>query len=508
MVFAGLGVADHARAGIQLLSPNPQRATIFTHSGWREIGDRHVYLHGGGAIGADGNAADIRVELPPALAPFKLELPEDPQIAIRASLRLLDLAEDRITVPLYGQIWRALLGDADFSIFLYGATGNFKTECAALTQSHFGRGFDARHLPASFEATANSNEELMFVSKDAVLVIDELHPAGGPAEREKLQAHAARVFRSAGNRAGRGRMKADGSTRAARPPRCAVLGTGEELSRGHSGRARCLILEIDKGDVRPPKLTLCQEDAAAGLYAQATATFVRWQASRFAEVQASFKETHKAARARLRAAHPRTADAIAQLVATYSLFMEFLLDQRILAQPEAAAFQRRIGNALEQVSRLQRQFHRDAEPIPRFVDLLMSAVGAGRAHLADLKAGAPEGRETACGWRLKTIGVGEYERDEWQPQGDCVGWIEGDDLFLDRDAAYRIAQSMVPSGGAGIGVEVTTLVRALRENNLLVATDTARRTSTVRKTILGALRDVLHLRAEALGLAEKAGGRT
>ena len=72
----------------------------------------------------------------------------------------------------------AILGGADFSTFLYGPTGVFKTELSALIEQHFGAGFDSRHLPANFTSTANASESLAFAAKDAILVVDKLHPPG------------------------------------------------------------------------------------------------------------------------------------------------------------------------------------------------------------------------------------------------------------------------------------------------------------------------------------------
>ena len=57
-----------------------------------------------------------------------------------------------------------------------------------------------------------------------------------------------------------------------------IVCTGEDLPTGQSIRARCLIGEVAKGDVDAAHLTRCQADAAAGLYAQTMAAFLRWLA--------------------------------------------------------------------------------------------------------------------------------------------------------------------------------------------------------------------------------------
>lgn len=266
VVYAGQGTADHTRVAIQLMSQSPARRTIYAHTGWRKIANDWVYLHAGGAIGAAGAVEGSEVSLPPQLSAFKLELLADSgaaKRAIAASLRVLDVGPDQITVPIYGAVWRAILGGADFSNFLYGRTGVFKTELSALIQQHFGADFDARRLPTSFTSTANTNEALAFTVKDGVLVVDELHPPASGGEREQMYRDAARLLRSQGNAAGRGRMRADGSLRPSKPPRGLILATGEELARGQSVHARLLTLEVRAGSIDAEKLTACQTDAAA-----------------------------------------------------------------------------------------------------------------------------------------------------------------------------------------------------------------------------------------------------
>ena len=106
-----------------------------------------------------GPVADVEVSLPHQLQHYRL--PDPPtentlQEAIRASLEILDVAGDTVTVPILAGVYRAVLGLYDLSIFICGETGAGKTEVATLGQQHFGAGMDARHLPASWESTANS----------------------------------------------------------------------------------------------------------------------------------------------------------------------------------------------------------------------------------------------------------------------------------------------------------------------------------------------------------------
>ena len=284
VVFAGMGTKDHLRAALQLLSGDVPPRTIFRHVGWRKVGDAWVYLHAGGAIGADDLADDLPVSLPEPMAAYHLPAPSegsDLQHAIRASLGMLQLGPERATFSILSGVYRAVLGDTDFGLHMAGPTGCFKSEVAALAQQHFGPGMDARHLPANWSSTGNALEALAFTAKDALLVVDDFCPTGSAADVQRYHREADRLFRGQGNRAGRQRMRADASLRPSKPPRGLTLSTGEDTPRGQSLRARMFVLEVSPGDFGPlppiphPTLSACQRDAAAGKYAAALAGGLR-----------------------------------------------------------------------------------------------------------------------------------------------------------------------------------------------------------------------------------------
>src|SRR5262249_17769108 len=143
---------------------------VFTHTGWRKIGNEWIYLSGS----MEGNQ-DFEVNLGPELARYKLPLiADDPVEAMRASLKLLDLAPYKITAPLFAACYRAPLVSAfpqDLSVWLEGKTGSLKSSLAALFLSHFGD-FDRINLPGAWVSTANQLERRAFLLKDSIFVID------------------------------------------------------------------------------------------------------------------------------------------------------------------------------------------------------------------------------------------------------------------------------------------------------------------------------------------------
>jgi hypothetical protein len=249
----------------------------------------------------------------------------NPQDFIGASLPMIDAATSRIGVALLGMVYRAPLGDIDFSAFLVGPTGVGKSELAALAQQHYGAGMDRLHLPASWSSTSDTLQMLAHQAKDALLVIDDFAPTG-TADSVACQHGDAELLLSGHDAvSARWRKPAKTKRRSPMPPRALILATGEELPRGQSLHGRMLVLDVRPGDVNWQKLTMLQEQAARGRFAAAMAGYLHWLAPTY---------QHEAERVRARiqqlemveirgAAHPRTSHMIASLAVGLERFLQF-----------------------------------------------------------------------------------------------------------------------------------------------------------------------------------------
>lgn len=506
------GQSGHLRAALQLLSGTVPRRTVYAHTGWRQIGGHWVYLHAGGGIGEHGVVAGVEVELPDSLRRYVL--PSPPSVTdrffancVRASLRILDLGPDHITVPVLAAIFRAALSSADYSIHLAGRTGVYKSELAALAQQHFGAGMDARNLPGGWSSTANALEALAFAAKDSVLVVDDFAPTGTTADAQRLHREADRLLRGQGNSAGRQRMRSNGLLRPGHPPRGTILSTGEDIPRGQSLRARMLVIEISPGDLGPAppaqneSLSQCQRDASRGRYAKVMASFLAWLAPRYSTVLDRLGDDRAALRDRAmadaRGDHARTPGIIADLALGLRYFLDFAKHTGAITATDRNDLDERCWRALREVAARQVDVVRSADPTELFLRLVAGTLATGDAHIAH-----PDGREPrdarAWGWR-PADGQDDREESDWVSRGRRIGWVDGNNVYLEPAAAFAVAQDLGRRQGESLSISARTLWRRLHERCLIESRDERRERSTIRRTLEGVRdREVLHLSAETV----------
>jgi hypothetical protein len=487
---------EYARTAIQWFSLSAEERRIYAHTGWRHLGGRWLFLHALGAVGGDGAVSGVNVQLAGLMGRYELRLPSDSDalaVAVRASLNLAELGSPGIAFPLLAATYRAVLGGADFAVHLAGETGAFKSELAALHQQHFGAAMDRQHLLGSWSSTGNALESLAFYAKDALFVIDDFAPQGSSIDVARYHAAADRVFRAAGNHAGRSRLDSTAKLRENKPPRALILSTGEDVPRGQSIRARLLILEISKNSINAAALTSCQEDAKLGRYAEAMGGFVRWIAGQYEEAQEVLsRQALEHRNAALRStSHARTPDIVANLQAGFEIFLEFAVECGAIDASKRERLMDLCWEALSSAAAAQVKHQAATEPTQRFICLLRTLLSSGRAHLAARAGGKPNRSPGSCGWRVESSG-------DWSPLGDCIGWVDGDHVYLDLPAVYRLVQVAGRDAGEVLAVSEQTLKKRLHEKGLLASVDSKRQTLTIRRTIAGSTRDVLHLSRSAV----------
>ena len=131
-----------------------------------------------------------------------------------------------------------------------------------------------------------------------------------------------------------------------------------------------------------------------------------------------------------------------------------------------------------------------------FLGLLTSALDSGAAHLEALSGGRPVGWER-LGWQCV-----EHESSEfYRPLGPRIGFIDGDDIYLIPEAAYKSAQDMARGSQHSLSVTARMLHKNMAEEKLLKSTERRGKKMyyTVRKQIGRARIPLLHISAQTLG---------
>jgi hypothetical protein len=257
--------------------------------GWMKQAGQRSYLSASGALNARG-----LFEHEPADAGYNgmqhYALPEpagehEQAADVAASLAFLDLADPKVTLPLWLAMYAAPLTpmrSLDAVLWLHGPSGTGKSTLAHLALSHFGAGFiSGRSCNPTAHGTATLAylERAMYMIKDAPLVIDDCVPLNsGGADARAMASKVRHVVRSVGARNGQVRGGIDLVERAGWFPRGVVILTALEAP-GPDIAGWVIRLEMTTVRAIPDcsdRLDVAQRAAAGGVYARAMAGYVAW----------------------------------------------------------------------------------------------------------------------------------------------------------------------------------------------------------------------------------------
>ena len=149
--------------------------------------------------------------------------------------------------------------------------------------------------------------------------------------------------------------------------------------------------------------------------------------------------------------------------------MEFGVKAGAIDVVEAGRLADRCWGALCEAAASQAKHQGETGPTARFLSLLRPLLSSGRAHLEARNGGEPDRAAGACGWRRDSSG-------NWVPLGDCIGWVDGDHLYLEPTAAFRATQMAARDSGESFAISEPTLRKRLRDKDLLASVDEKRQT--------------------------------
>jgi DNA polymerase-1 len=323
----------------------------------------------------------------------------------------------------------ASLARPDFAVWLFGMTGQLKSELAALSQGHFGS-FDRKSLAASWTSTAASLEGRTFTMKDAICVIDDYAPQADVRSQQELGAKAQQVIRGIGNLAARGRSRADLTARPDRPPRGIVICTGEDVPPGSSLVARLVILEVDRRLLHLDRITTLQGQVSR--LPEAMRAYIEWLRPEMASFEPVLREAHREARARLQVgtAHLRQPEALAHLYVGIDLLLQFAVSVGAIDLEQADAHRNAAESALRTIGARQLEHLRQIDPADRFVRVIQILRAQGKIRFAS-----------------RDEPLEAVERPGVRRDCEPLGWEDKEYLYLLPEAARRRVATFVRESG-------------------------------------------------------------
>ena len=453
-----------------------KRVTEYNHTGWRKIGGKWCYLYHGGAIGLDG----VTVNMNDALKTYRLDgggaegfdqipYPE----AAKVSLRVQETMKEEIGIALLGTIYlaplREFMSQTDivpaFALFLYGESGTHKSTAASLALSHFGN-FHAKNPPTSFADTGNNIREKAFLVKDMPILVDDYHPTLSVQERRAMAATAQTLSRAFGDGADRGRLNADSTVKAKRPPRSVAIITGEDLPAiGASGLARFFILDIDKEDIPVGKtLTEMQELARKGYLQRAMRGYILWllkqadgMPDRLHNMFLQYREDiHKDSSGQ----HDRAPETVACILIGYALMLNYFRDLGLFDTKTAGKMLAHARAKLLDTSRKQARDMESEKPTRIFLDSLAELMNSKQVALKDLTT--------------------EDAKDP-PPTERMIGYMDADYYYLLPNVAFGAVQKLCREQGQEFPVSLKALYKHLRTDGILGSAQDADNPAKVKR---------------------------
>lgn len=447
IIYAGQSNADKLREAIQWHSQEAISRTEYTHTGWREIEGKRVYLTTTGALGLE----NVNVRLEGSLRRYSIPTSLDGidlQEAVQKSLQLLEIAPRSVTWALWGCMYLAPLADLapiDFMLWVFAETGSLKSTLCAIFLSHYGN-FTYKTLPEGWASTDNALEKSIFATKDAPIVIDDFAPQASGMEAQNYERRANRIIRAIGNHSPRTRMNADTSLREGYPSRGLVISTAEQLPSGQSILARVLPVEVLRDTVNKDLLTTAQREA--DYLPKAMAGYLLWLAKHWDAIKADFQDRITILRDEMRGDyHLRTPEMFANLLLGIKLGLTFAAESGALSKAEAKVLFINAKAEIKSLAESQSEHVKDELPTQRFINVLESLISQGDFYLKDME------------------GKAESDGKTW------FGWFDKDYVYIHSDTAYNSVSEFLRREGAAPLLKQKGLYSMLARHELIMPTE-------------------------------------
>ncbi|MCX8206692.1 MAG: DUF927 domain-containing protein [Methanothrix sp.] len=473
-------------------------SSVYTFLGWKHIDGKWIYLHAGGAIGAE----NVEIELPAKLQNYRLpETVPDLNAAIKAVIDLFDAGPARIMYPLVSMAFLSPLMEPfrmagiepGVLMYLWGPSGSRKSTIIALVLCMFGR-FDNKTLPASFRDTPMSIELMAFIAKDVLLAVDDLYPAQDPKEQQKLVGVLEYLMRNQGDRQGRSRLvpgKHDYTLNSGHPPRGLIVASGELQPLSGSSLARAYTLHISPDDLDNDRIRTAQDRRE--LLSQAMVGYLTWLAPQLDDLSkrlpARFGELRERAiaEAEIQGRHGRLNEAVADMYIGLETFFRYAVESGALTEEEAGNHLKRGWDALNMGADEQTEMAQKGDASQIFFQAISDLLAQNKVYFASMDGSVPI-----------------WDREIMPGRRELIGWGPDDDVYyVLMDPAIKAVNELLRGQGENRILRKDILLDAIEQKGLLATPPGKSRSYS--KTINKRTRWVTPIKKQAFDMEEGTG---
>lgn len=428
---------------------------LYTHTGWMvtEDGER-VYLNGENSICKSGLTDKYAVQLLPDFRRLQFyNVPDNSHECLKTVMEGMEhTVPDWVHVPLYAYVFLTPLNDMlrqkgkepNFSLYIIGKTGTFKSSISKVLLCFFGKYNYADTAPITFFDTENTMEKKLAIGADIPLLADDRRPTNNYRDKITYESKEKALSAYIGDRVGRGRMNADGSSRKTYIPRSNLIVTAEEayVNIGGSSIARAISVELEQGTIDFNGLQNLQEHPEH--FNKIMQLYIQFLILHYDKINAAsdglLKQYREIASNR---GHARLATTFSQLMFGYSVYLSFLVDYRHISKDEMnTRLERAQEIFLDMCDKQDKRIEEEA-PATLFVSLLREMLETKRVQLADLRRSHTDG----------TVSL--------STRATCIGYRDDDYIYLIPQDAYNEVYKYYGESGNVFHASKTSLWKML-----------------------------------------------
>lgn len=487
---------DQAWDAMSSISPPSDHSIVHTTVGWRDAETGPYFVHAAGAI-AKGGAVDVEVDVEKTSEIYAMPEPTTDRDALRQawidgtiSLRESELPA-RVVAPLLGHAWTAPVMPGPIILHLVGGFASYKSSHSRLAVQYFAPNltYMTKGLisgAAGGATTIGLQRTLSSISHMPVIVDDFAPDGDAKGAIRRISALGRTVF----NGIGRLRGKQRGGAEADRPIVASIITSGELSAQG-SADSRIVNLPLDPATVKDGGEIFGRLESRHNRYARATigAALVQWVAGRRDQLVEDFTQAEEDVDHRLctqtywrnriprQSGHNGLHDRLVQSAVTLDrgivIMLMMLRDLDVITADEAKDFYSWARDGIAEAISLQDSSASD--PAEQLMEYLREAIANGNAHLSGIDGAVPDDA-AALGWVDQSTGM----HPQWRPNGQRIGIINGDRLYLLPTTVISVANQMSQRADEAFSETKVSLASSLQSHGWLV-TDAAGKRSVNRR---------------------------